>query len=405
MFEKALVVRAGHEEIDIGLVAETTFFYGTTQLLLNRGSVCALVSQIPEHQLIGLFDRNAIQLSYLREAFSVHTSGIPQVHDLGAVQLYSTGVGEKKLNYRDEIELALERERGKSAGTRRLARMIGDRVKLHRLRFEEPNESIPDLARRDLRDATFVKQAIVAVLNRLVPSYKLPQFHFRLLNVEAGGYVVDTNLDFDAINRVYHRNIPVSHSSISPAYLLVHILDARADLFFAAYYMAELVTAQVYSDIIGIKHFDFLMRRQQNVKEADQFIELSLPDFPTIREAINSGERTFAEFLVLLDKAEKFKKWIQKTNPDAGLVQEYHKAVTAETWADKLPSKGVRFAVATGIGLAAELIAPSGIALASGIGAGAFDTFILDRLLKGWRPNQFIEGPYKKFVQGDAKRR
>jgi hypothetical protein len=164
MFEKALVLRPGHEEIDIGLLAETTFFYGTTQLLLNRGAVCALVRQIPERELIGLFDRNAIQLSYLREAFSVHTSGIPQVHDLGAVQLHSTGVGEKKLNYREEIELALEREQGKSAETRRLARMIGDRVKLHRLRFEEPNESIPDLARRDLRDAAFVKRAIVAVL-------------------------------------------------------------------------------------------------------------------------------------------------------------------------------------------------------------------------------------------------
>jgi len=44
MFEKALVYRAGvKSKVDIGLLAETLFFYGRTHLLLDRASLVALV--------------------------------------------------------------------------------------------------------------------------------------------------------------------------------------------------------------------------------------------------------------------------------------------------------------------------------------------------------------------------
>ena len=400
MFEKALILRAGDVTVDLGLIAETVFLYGTTHLLLNRAAVVALAKSISSDDLISFFARDEIKLSYVRQSFGVSTSGLPKTYDLGGFELYSTGAGEKRLNYRDEIALGLERAFGKSIETRKLAKAIADRAKLHRFKNETPDNSIPGMARTDVRDQSFLKKAVVATLTHLVPTYRLPQFHFRVLDT-GKGFAVDTNLDFNAINEVYHQTVPPSHSTIDPAYLLAHILDARADLFFAAYYMAEPVTAPIYGDIIQIKHFDFLRRRYANVEEVEQFTEMVVPDFPTIREVMNSGERTFADFLKLLDKADRFKKWIQKTNPDAGLLQEYHKAVTAQTWADKLGPKSARFAVATGIGVIAEAIAPTGLGVPIGVGAGATDTFLLDRILRGWRPNQFIAGPYRKFVMPD----
>ena len=137
-----------------------------------------------------------------------------------------------------------------------------------------------------------------------------------------------------------------------------------------------------------------------NVGDVEQFYDIIVPDFPTIRETLNQGSRTFAEFLILLDKAEKFKNWIRTSNPDVGLVQNYHRAARATTWADRLPSKSIRFAVASGIGLFAETLAPSGVGAAVGIGTGAVDSLLLDRVIKGWRPNQFIQGPYRAFVEG-----
>jgi hypothetical protein len=130
---------------------------------------------------------------------------------------------------------------------------------------------------------------------------------FNLFNT-GEGFAVDTNPSFAGINSIYHQTVPEEQTSISPAYLLSHMLEARADTFFAAYYMAEPVTAPIYSDIIKIKHFDFLRRRQANTETIEQFHDIIVPDFPSIRETLNHGGRTFAEFLTLLDKAEKFKK-------------------------------------------------------------------------------------------------
>ncbi|WP_439402137.1 hypothetical protein ACNJYA_04810 [Bradyrhizobium sp. DASA03068] len=267
----------------------------------------------------------------------------------------------------------------------------------------EKEKTIPDLAREDAKDPQFIESAARAVLRYLVPEFKLPDdFYFRLINIE-GQFAVDTNLDFQSINSTYRVRVPVEHSTITSAYVLSHIIDARADSFFAAYYMAELVTSPIYSDLIRLKHFEFLRRRGESLEQQAQFRDLVVPEFPTLRETINSGTRSFKEFLELLDRADKFKGWIQKANPDAGLIQSYHRAATEATWAEKIPSRSVRFVVATTLGLAAEAIAPSGIGAGLGLTVGAMDSLFLDRLIKGWRPNQFVTGPLTDFLRGPPR--
>jgi hypothetical protein len=131
--------------------------------------------------------------------------------------------------------------------------------------------------------------AALTVLRNLVPHYNPPlDFRFELFNT-GEGYAVDTNIDFSAVNRLYHHTISPSHSSISSEYILAHIISARVDSYFAAHYMAEIVTTPVLSDIIRLKHFDFLKRRGLNVSQIELFQETALLDVPTIRETINSG--------------------------------------------------------------------------------------------------------------------
>jgi hypothetical protein len=400
MFEQALILRAGLERnIDVGLLAETLFFYGSTHLLLDSRSVLALARKIPSGDLMSLLDRDSVKVSYIRQNFGVVKAGMPPVHDFGAFIFHGTKAGEKPVNFRGEIEVTLERGLGKTAQTKKLARAIADRVKLHKFSgIPEREKAILDLVRSDVRDPAFLEQAIAKTMRHLVPTYSIPKnFYFRLFDT-GQGFAVETNLDFSSINQVYHQNVPIAHSSIDSSYLLSHLLEARSDSFFGAYYMAEPVTAPIYSDIIRLKHFDFLRRRDLNAREAEQFQDIIVPDFPSIRETMNQGTKTFSEFFTLLDKADKFKNWIQTTNPDVGLVQNYHRAATEKTWADRLPSKSIRFAVATGIGLAAEALLPSGLGITLGVGAGAADSLLLDRIIKGWRPNQFIEGPYREFV-------
>jgi hypothetical protein len=82
--------------VDIGQVAEALFFYGSTQLLLDRSSVTALATKIPADTLRDLISRKSIKLSYLQDMFAVISTGTPpfRVHTYGAFQL---GGHEKKL--------------------------------------------------------------------------------------------------------------------------------------------------------------------------------------------------------------------------------------------------------------------------------------------------------------------
>ncbi len=126
---------------------------------------------------------------------------------------------------------------------------------------------------------------------------------------------------------------------------------------------------------------------------------LFFDDARSIKEVINSRERTFDEFLVLLEKAAKFKRWLRAGNPDAQMIGEYYKSATAGSWIDSLPPKSVRFLVTTLGGIAADMLFPTGgMGTMLGAGLGALDSFLLERLLKGWRPNQFIEGHLRNFT-------
>jgi hypothetical protein len=100
----------------------------------------------------------------------------------------------------------------------------------------------------------------------------------------------------------------------------------------------------------------------------------------------------------VLKKATRFKKWLIGVDPDEDLLKRYYREVTKETIVDKLPGKSTRWAIFTGLGLVTDLIATGGIATVGGLTLGALDTFCLDKLISGWRPNQFIEDEVKKLL-------
>jgi hypothetical protein len=216
---------------------------------------------------------------------------------------------------------------------------------------------IVHLARRDISDPTFLRNAVRSVLEQLLPANAVPsKFTFNLIGF-GESYIIDTDLDFVKLNEIYHQNVPPSHSSLNCDYLLLHVISARADSYFAADYMAEIVTTPLHSRIMRLK------------------------------------------YLKLLDEAQRFRGWLHGANPDSEIVASYVKAATEKTWADKLPTKTTRWALATAIGAASEVVLPTGIGAIAGAGVGALDALYLDRFIKGWRPNHFIEGPYKEFVE------
>jgi hypothetical protein len=118
---------------------------------------------------------------------------------------------------------------------------------------------------------------------------------------------------------------------------------------------------------------------------------------------VDSGSRTFDEFLELLDKSsDRFRGWILNTSPNANLVSEYFKEVTKEGWIAKLPAKSVRYVLGQILNVAALAMSP-----VTGVAAGAAystaDTLLLDKLFKGWRPSHFVDGKLKPFLDGRSE--
>ncbi len=131
------------------------------------------------------------------------------------------------------------------------------------------------------------------------------------------------------------------------------------------------------------------------------FQETVINDMPSIKEAVNSGERNFRDVVRLVQQSEKFKEWLRKQDGTDDLRKAYCQEIAHIDWVDKLPPKSLRWLIMTGAGLLLGAVAGpvTGVAAATALSAG--DAFLLDKLLKGWKPNQFIEGPLRQFLRND----
>ncbi|MCE9648163.1 MAG: hypothetical protein K8R18_00940 [Parvibaculum sp.] len=399
MFEHIVIRRCSidHEAIDPGLVAETLLFYDKVHMLFDNSSLISALKTIGIDNLISLLERRAISASYLQTSFGTYTrtENFITTHKFVGMSLARHADG-RKAKKEDMVLRAFDNTLGKSRATTKAANRL-----LSHLSFKlgDPAGRVTKPATEDLRDSKYVRAAVESTLRNCVPTYSLPtNWIFEPIETDSG-IVIFTSLNFDEINAEYHKRIPDTQRVITSAWILAQILDARGDMCFAAEYMAEMVTDPIRSELISAKFETLLRRRLQSEGEIQIFQNTYLSNARAIREAINIGDRTFEEFLGLLDKADKFKSWLKGSNPDETLLREYIEATTRDTLFDKLPNKLTRFMIFTALGLGIETAVPSGIGISTSVGISALDTFLLDKLLKGWRPSQFVEGPLKSFTQ------
>jgi hypothetical protein len=214
----------------------------------------------------------------------------------------------------------------------------------------------------------------------------------------AEGIRVETNLNFSTLNAVYHKRISPTHSSITPAHIFAQILEVEKELYFSSINLSELASSSLNAKLAETK-IDYILARTIKSREIlSNFTEFLFKDAKAIRETINSGQVDLDELLMVFQKSKRFKKWIVNVRPDANLIQCYYEEVTKKTVLDHLPGKRVRWAIFTGLGLATNVITDNYISTLAGVALSAFDTFYLDKLFSGWKPNHFIEDDIKKLI-------
>ncbi len=374
-----------------GQIAEALLFYQKVHLVIDRGTLLGLVKQIGMPQLMTLLQRQDFSAVYCEEMLGTSTDNVGafQIHSFIAFTLSGDQSAGELRTAEDRLRFELERAGLPKAQARRFTKAFLERVPVRKFSGNHfISGGITEAANRDLLDSEYTKEAVRRVLQVTPGGYTTgPDLKFDVLDTELGIHVF-TNIDFERINRKRSAGMD-AEDPLTTAHLLSNILDARADLALASFYGGDFVTSVAASAIIQVRYSELLRRSALNTASLQQFVEVVLPDTRTVAEVIDAGERTFSEFLVLLDKAARFKNWTKTVNPDESLVRTYIRDVSSEGWIQRLPQKSMRYAFT----LALDASNP-----VAGVIAGFVDNFVLEKLLSGWRPNHFIRSRLQPFV-------
>ncbi|WP_438393629.1 hypothetical protein [Caballeronia sp. DA-9] len=393
MFEKVVLRRAENGSlVTVGQIAEALLYYQGVHLVLDPGTLVGLAHQIGLPRLKTLLDLPQVSAVFCDEILATVTNkvGVTEFYDFAAVTMSGHEKGKLATPY-DRIALQLERKGFARKDARKFSLWFVDLVVARKLSGNHfVKGGIPEAARSDLGDdvymQTAIRQAILHADDRYFDGDQ--SLSIELLRLP-NGVCAFSDIDFGEINA--HRNAKAPpQEAVTIANLLTTILEARADLAMASHYSGDFVTSEVASSLIRLRYVELLQSTKEHADSQQKFVDVILPDAPSLAECIDSGERSFDEFLQLLSSASRFKNWITSVNIDENLVSAYMKAILSEDQVQGIKGKTLRYALTTGAGFMNPVV---------GVLTSLADTFLIEKLLSGWRPNHFVAKKLDPFVR------
>lgn len=387
MLESILFRNSGRAEhiIDIGALAESLIFYGKVRILADAGVISYLVKKIPPLILLELIEKGRIEFYYSSDSLAVRTDTTRQgeVHQLARIELANVAFEDQAVR--------LFREAASSAQGRLAGYRFGRLIK----KFEHDSFNQTSVI-QSLAASNSIAAAVESLIVNVAPGYEQAQgLEFKINLQDRSSFTIDTNIDFDKVNSLA-RSKSAIQTNLHPTALVIRLQDAYTSAFYAAAFDSEVSADAVQTAIELHVLSGVLTPAYTGRRNVGEFVELTLENTYAIREAVNSGRVTFYEVLSLLKSADRFRHWVASVPEDKELKSAYYKEVVKDSKFDKLPLKTTRWAGFTTAGLGIDLMATGGIATATALALGAADTFLLDKFLKGWKPNHFIEGDFKK---------
>jgi len=382
MFNKICIKskKINNQKIDVSFLVETMLFYGNVIVLAHRAELITLLNFFGEDLLEELIKTGRIDLR-IRENI-LGSMAFPN-------NKFNIDIFSKEGETSSRILYEAHREIVKNS-TKNSA--FSDKFS----KITEPfkyNKDVTTQIRNDFDNEELLKKTLPIYLNQRVPNFEIPeQLEIEIIKDESfDAYSLNSNLDLEALNEIHKNNNPDNFHPIDYNGFFLSLAESKGDIFIASNFESELVTNELYSKFIDIQLTEIIQRRIQSQGNINLFNEYILTDCHTIGDAFVNGVVSKDELLKLFEKADKFRMWLSKVPDDKNIIGEYHNAVTKETFADKLPTKMTRFMIFEGIGVALDLAGAGGIGTAIATGLATFDSFYLDKLIGGWKPNQFIE--------------
>jgi hypothetical protein len=180
--------------------------------------------------------------------------------------------------------------------------------------------------------------------------------------------------------------------------ILTSVQDYAVDLYLSHAHSADIVTAPEVSEIATTRLDLSLQRAKIHNDQISAFEEMVFNEAHGFADAVNDGLISFAEALKVIDQSRRFRTWTRGLAPDADLIHEYHRAVAKDTILKNVPNSIARFAFFNGAGMVADFMVPG-----TGLVASAIDTFVVERILGGWRPNVFVRNVKNVLLKAEAR--
>jgi hypothetical protein len=395
MFETIVIKKYQYYNVEkplnLGMLAEVMLYYHNVILCADRSMLNQLLKEIGPELLIDYLQAGFLKIQYMDNFLGVITNNsntpFERYNPVVATMPHTQLQEQARASFNEYV--------GKSGRGRRLALRF-----LKNVDVATYSNEITDHIRQDYEERSYVHASLQYILKLLAPEYNLPEPLIFNVHRDEIGFFVETNLDFNKINDIYHKKVPPSHSSLSTDYVLSLLANARGDIFLSSNRNAEIVTDDVVGGVIARKLHATIEKRMKSESKIIKFNEFNFKNSIALQEVINRGEKSFKDLYGLLKQAKEFKKWLKGKNTDAIIIEEYLNEIKNISWLDNLPAKTARWSIITGFGLLIDLLGAGGVGgtlVSTGISAA--DAFILDRIIKGWCPNQFVENSLRKFIE------
>jgi hypothetical protein len=381
------------QKFDAGVLFESLLFFDKTHVFVDMGTLSRLIHDGFIDEFLSMIEEGRLSATYapLLMGVRTHTANGLAKHTFSIFRHTPQGAAHDSL----------------STSKRFIARIVEDKTRakaLHKkfVQHVEMNDGHGEVGAIAISNDEIARPGVATELARRflqnldVPQRDVAATSIDVLRLSDDEFVLTVSGDLTAINEGLAAR---GMGPVKPANLVGPLINAHFDIAAAARYGSSFIGNDAVKAVV-----DFAMTRKigasstafDNINALYAHLGFEMPRF---RDAVNSGERSIAECRQLLAQADRFRNWKAGLNPDADLVKEMLKEKAQLGFLQRWPMKQVRFALFTGLGLAADaFLGTKGIATGIGVSSAVADSFVVDPLAAKWRPHYFIENGLRSFL-------
>lgn len=383
--------------VNIGEIADILLYYSKVELILDSRVFTDLIRLIGADALIRLARLPFVKIYLITDDMALLSGQGKLVHKLITLSI-SDGQRVYKTK-RAKVRALFSQALGDSSLARRQADFISQFVTEVSFKKGLDLSAKGDLSINDLFDKDFSREAARVIMKSIIPGVALPQ-NFRFDVIPYGeSMIIDTDLDMASISKEYSDLLSSKGTSFDPSTILLKMAYNRSSFGLSASLGCDTFTTEEASSLFNMKLSKILSGRTHFKEHNNEFSEWVLSG-KMIGKVIEKKEKKFEDFLDLVEESEKFKKWIVGIDQNESIAKEYFKEINSVEWIDRIPGKAMRYLAFTGTSTAIGFLASPIVGAASAAALSAADAFILDKIAKGWKPNHFVDGHLKKFLDG-----